>query len=156
MLSADELDRLDSLSRAFRRALEARLPAGTWSERVRDYLEIRIAARHEETGDISARVSPGHVTLSVGRYFLCNFPLDRHEELAPEQAELAVARDTAQYIADFLADRIVLRVSWRDGRLCSAETYARGIRVSPPTPEDREYAWSGPLDGPVDADITSG
>ena len=152
MLNPDELDRLDSLSRALRQALESRLPPGTWTERVRDHLEIHIPARHAETGDITATVNPGHVTLSVGRYFLCHFPLDRHEQLSPDQAELAVARDTAQYFADFLADRIVLRVSWRKGRLCSAETYARGIRVSPPTPEDREYAWSGPLDGPYGAD----
>jgi hypothetical protein len=144
MTRPDEAARVANLRRLFTAELAAKLPASAYVEELMDRPVVRVPARHPATGAITARVDADEIAVAIGNHFRCSFSRRPHEGGAPERADGRIAADAADYIARFMADAIVLRLTWVDGRVRSSETYAVGVRVSPPGPDDREFVWSGP------------
>ena len=143
MLGPEQESRLDSLSREFRAALLHRLPDLKYREEFTDRLVVTIPAHHPETGAITVWLDGDEVTVGIGEYFHTHFEAYLVERTEPTQTERergAAARAVA-FIADFMADEIVLRIS-RDGRYAS--TSHRSIQKGLPGPEEVEYLWSGP------------
>lgn len=143
MLTHEEFMNLDGLSQAFLNAFRSALPNVSHKEGVTDRLEVIIPARSPEVGDIVARLDGDEVTVSIGDYFHCHFSTFMLEGLSPDEAEREAAREAVEYIADFMADEVVLRLHFDGGRFQMSETYHRDIEVEPLGPGDREYVWSG-------------
>jgi len=57
--------------------------------------------------------------------------------------ELAAA-EAIREIRDVLEDRMILRVTRRQGSVTRTMTYTQDADVSPPSAEETEYVWSGP------------
>jgi hypothetical protein len=145
MLTPEQENALDSLSRAFRDALGERLPAVRRVEHFTDRLIVTIPAQHAETGPITVWLDGDEVTVGIGERFHTHFEayLDA-SDLPQAERERRAAAQAAGFIADFMADRILLRVT-RDGG--SAGT--RAVESAPaPGPEEIDYLWSGPKSYP--------
>ena len=143
MLLPEQEKALDSLAREFRAALRHRLPNLEWVEDFSDRLIIRIPAHNPETGAITVWLDGDEVTVGIGEYFHTHFEayLTEQAELTQTERERRAAARAAAFIADFMADEIVLRIG-RGGR--NAGTFHRAIKEEPPGPEQMDYLWSGP------------
>ena len=145
MLTHEEFMNLDGLSQVFLNTFRRMLPNVNHKEEVTDRLEVTVPAQSPDVGDIVARLDGDEVTISIGDYFHCHFSTFLQEGLSPAEAESEAAREAVEYIADFMADEVILRLHFTGGRFRMSETYHREVDVKPPAPEDREYVWSGPL-----------
>ncbi len=81
------------------------------------------------------------MTVGIGEWFHTHFEAYSDASDLPQvERERRAAAQAAGFIADFMADRILLRVT-RDGG--SAGTLAVES-APPPGPEEIDYLWSGP------------
>jgi hypothetical protein len=143
MLTPEQEHRLDCLSREFRAALRHRLPDLKYDEAFTDRLIVTISAQHPETGAITVYLDGDEVTVGVGEHFHTHFEayFTEQADLTQTELERRAAARAAAFIADFMADEIVLRIS-REGRV--AGTFHRAIKKEPPGPDEMDYLWSGP------------
>jgi hypothetical protein len=142
MLTPDQEARLDPLARAFLTVLRSRIDPRLYRAEFTDRLTVTFPARHPETGDLVVRVGGDDVTVSIGLGFHTHFPTFM-EELPVDKWERAAAEEAIDYIEEFLADRIVLRLHFVSG-FRSGGTFPVDSAAEPPAPGDREYLWSGP------------
>jgi hypothetical protein len=143
MLTREQEERLDSLAREFLSVLRSRIDARLYRAEFTDRLKVTFPARHPETGDLVVRLDGDEVTVSIGLGFHCHFPTFK-EDLPVDKWEQAAAEEAIDYIAEFLADRTVLRLHFVNGEIRSAGTCPVGCPAEPLAPGDKEYLWSGP------------
>jgi hypothetical protein len=145
MLTQEQIASLDALSGAFLDEFRRMLPIAAHKEEITDRLEVTIPSIHPEVGDIVARLDGDEITVSIGQHFHCHFSTYLQDRSSADNVERATAREAVEYIADFMAGDVILRLQFEGESLRSSETYYRHIEVKPPGPDDREYGWSGPL-----------
>jgi hypothetical protein len=146
MLTRDQEERLDPLAREFLGALRSRIDARLYRAEFTDRLKVTFPARHPETGDLVARLDGDQVTVSIGLGFHTHFDLE--DELPVDRREQAAAQEAIDYIEEFLADRIVLRLRFKNGEPRSGGTFPIDYPEKPLAPGEKEYLWSGPRPRP--------
>ena len=144
MLRRDQEAGLDSLAREFLSVLRSRIDARLYRAEFTDRLKVTFPARHPETGDLVARLDGDEVTVSIGLGFHTHFPTYPEDEPSLDKREQAAAEEAIDYIEEFLADRIVLRLHVKNGEIRSAETFPIDYAAKPLASGDKEYLWSGP------------
>jgi len=144
MLTPDQERRLDSLEREFLSVLRSRFDPRLYQAEFTDRLRVTFPAKHPETGDLVVRLDGDEVTVSIGLGFHTHFPTFVPDELPPDKRDQAAAEEAVEYIEEFLADRIVLRLHFKNGEIRSGGTFAVDYPEKPPGPGDKEYLWSGP------------
>jgi len=145
MLTPEQIAGLDGLSLALIDEFRRMLPSAGRKEEITDRLEVTIPSIHPEVGDIVARLDGDEITVSIGEHFHCHFSTYLQDSLSSDEVERATAREAVEYIADFMAGDMILRLQFKGKQFRSSETYYRDTEVKPPGRDDREYDWSGPL-----------
>ena len=153
-LRPEDEERLDLLSREFRAELQRRLPNVAVHEEFTDRLIVTIPARHPDTGPIRVRLDRDEITVGVGEYFHCHFEtfLDSDAAIPEDQRARVAAERAVDFISEFLADAIVLRVNKRAGFASAIWLFRPGAQSSIITTsnadsareDETEYLWSGP------------
>jgi hypothetical protein len=146
VLTPDQEARLDSLAREFLSVLRSRIDPRHYRAEFTDRperLKVTFPARHPETGDLVVRVGGDDVTVSIGLGFHTHFPTFM-EELPVDNWERAAAEEAIDYIEEFLADRIVLRLHFKNGEIRSGGTFSVDHPAKPLARGEKEYLWSGP------------
>ena len=144
MLQPEDDDRLDSLACEFRTALRRQLSEVDVSERFTDRLVVTVPARHPETGAIVVWLDGDEITVQIGQHFHCHFETHLDEGVAPTEGERLAVQRAVDFIVEFMADSIVLRVSRQRGRVVSAATHIADAALPSPSPNQTDYLWSGP------------
>jgi hypothetical protein len=144
MLKSEDEGRLDSLAREFRAAFQRRLPHVDACEEFADRLVVTIPALHPETGAIVVWLDGDEVTVGIGKHFHCHFETYLDQGIPEAQRARLAAQRAVDFIALFMADAIVLRISRQRGRVVSAMTVAPTTLESSPGPNETDYLWSGP------------
>lgn len=145
MLNTEQIKQLDRLSQTFLASFRAALPALPHREELTDRLIITVPAKHAETGELTIYLDEDEITVNIGAYFHCHFEAYIYDNLPTVDAEREAVRNAVQYVTDFLADRIALRVTFKDGQYALSEAYYRETMPNPAEAKDQEYVWSGPL-----------
>ncbi|HEX8495198.1 MAG TPA: hypothetical protein VF658_20475 [Pyrinomonadaceae bacterium] len=145
MLSTEQIEQLDRLSQIFRASFRAALPTLPHREEFTDRLIITVPAKHAETGELTIYLDEDEITVNIGTYFHCHFEAYIYDDLPAEDAKRKAVRSAIQYVTDFLADRIALRITFEDGQYAQSGTYYRDTIPKPAGAKDQEYVWSGPL-----------
>lgn len=144
MLQPNDEARLDSLARDFRRVFHQRLGHVNAYEEFTDRLVVTIPASHSDTGNIVVWLDGDEVTVGIGEHFHCHFETYLDEGLPGAERERLAAERAVDFIASFMADSIVLRVTRERGRVVSAGTYPVDTLDAPPKADEIDYFWSGP------------
>lgn len=147
MLQPNDDVRLDALAREFRTVFQQRLGHVNAQEEFTDRLIVAIPASHRETGNIVVWLDGDEVTVGIGEHFHCHFETYLDDSIPQvERERLAVAR-AVDFIASFMADSIVLRVSRERGRIVSVTALPLDTLEAQPNSEETDYWWSGPCPG---------
>jgi hypothetical protein len=144
MLQFEDEVRLDPLAREFRAAFQRRLADLQVREEFSDRLVVTIPALHPETGNIVVWLDGDEVTVGIGEHFHCHFETYLDEAVTAGERDRVAAEQAVEFVANFLADSIVLRVQYEDGRVGSASAFSVDSPHSPPGPQEIDYLWSGP------------
>jgi hypothetical protein len=144
MLTPDQEGRLDSLEREFLGVLRSRIDPRLYRAEFTDRLKVTFPAKHPETGDLVVRLDGDEVTVSIGLGFHTHFPTFPEDEGSVEERERAAAEEAIDYIEGFLADRIVLRLRFKNGEIRSGGTFPVDYPEKPLARGEKEYLWSGP------------
>jgi len=144
MLQSKDEARLDALAREFRRVLQQRLKHISLREEFTDRLVVTIPGAHPETGDIVVWLDGDEVTVGIGEHFHCHFETYLEEGQPQVERERLAAERAVDFIASFMSDSIVLRVTREGGRVVSAGAHPVDALNAPPNSDIAEYLWSGP------------
>jgi hypothetical protein len=147
MLTRDQEERLDPLAREFLSVLRIRIDPQLYRAEFTDRLKVTFPARHPETGDLVVWLDGDEVTVAIGLGFHTHFSTDT-DELPVDRRAQAAAEEAIDYIGEFLADRIVLRLHFVNGEIRSAGTFPINSAANPPARGDKDYLWSGPRPRP--------
>lgn len=121
---------------------------------------INIPARDKNVGDMWISADCNNVILGIGDIFHLHFRVD-YRQLAPEEAADRAISTALNCVRDFLADRVVLRIKYRNGRPVSTRVFdpmknGRGGWIVPLSlgnivsvlllrkSEVKNFVWSGP------------
>ncbi len=85
------------------------------------------------------------MTVCIGEYFHCHFSAFLQDNYPSDEANREAAEQAVEFVSDFLADKIILRLNIENGALRMSQTYYRDMEEKAPASEDREYVWSGRL-----------
>ena len=145
---------LDNLSRTFLAELEVFVPRAMFRTVFTDSLVVTIPARNQEVGDITVWLDDGEVTVGIGQIYHIHFEVFTETPSLPTLAEReqTAAQSAAEYIRDFMADKIQVRVQFRGGSCLGASHWyredtgpigqmLRGEMLG--ADEIRDYIWSG-------------
>src|SRR5882724_5592448 len=112
MLTPEQIAGLDGLSLALIDEFRRMLPSAGRKEEITDRLEVTIPSIHPEVGDIVARLDGDEITVSIGEHFHCHFSTYLQDSLSSDEVERATAREAVEYIADFMAGDMILRLQF--------------------------------------------
>jgi hypothetical protein len=124
--------------------MRRRLPGVDASEAFTDRLVVTIPARHLETGAIIVWLDGDEITIGIGEHYHCHFETSLDEGVPQTESERLAAQRAVDFIAEFMADSIVLRISREGGRVVSVEARAADVPRPSPGPNETDYVWSGP------------
>jgi hypothetical protein len=144
MLPPEDEARLDSLALAFRTAFQYRLGDVRAQEDFTDRLVVTVPARHRETGDIVVWLDGDEVTVGIGEHFHCHFETYLDESVPQPERERLAAERAVDFIASFMTDTIVIRVTRERGRVVSAGAHPVETLETSEHPNETDYIWSGP------------
>jgi hypothetical protein len=137
---------LDSLSHRFLIELERVVPRESFCATFTDRLTVTIPARDVEVGAITVCLDGDEITVVIGELHHCHFDGYSSEVPSDEQWEQRAAENAAHFIQDVLADHVMLRVEFKNGRCLGSQSWypdtSDGGRLLAGADEVREYVWS--------------
>ena len=138
-LSDAEYDQLDQLSRVFIDGFRTRFPAVTADEQFTDRLEVTVAAAVPEVGPLRIMLDGDEITIFVGDWTHCHFSVF----MSAAGAVTEVCTHALDFVADLLADRVVIWAYSENGRRRRDGTYPLGAPPRWAIGGAAQILWSG-------------
>lgn len=140
-------DNLDNLSRSFLAELERLVPREVFRTEFSDRLVVTIPARNQDVGDITVWLDADEVTVGIGQIHHTHFEVYAQSPSETlQEREQAAAERAAQFIHDFMDEKIRVQVQFEHGRCLGGGSWypelSEPIALMLGADEVREYVWS--------------
>ncbi len=159
MLSSQDRENLDSLSRLLLARFEAELADEAYDVEFTDCLRVTVSPRHPEVAGLFVDAADGEVTVWFGELFHEHFSSLYYTHLPKAEAEARSVEHAMELVRCILQDDVILRVTYEGAtpraasiRLAGQEDATSGVATfrdpdGGGMDEARtvSYVWSGPL-----------
>ena len=154
--SDSQLAAFGILSHGFVEEFRRRFTSGSFSEVFSDRPEIHIPCGSQSVGNLIVYLDGDEVTVEVGELYHTHFSFWHYGSILDEQSVGGTVNASLEFIRQVLADEIVFRLFYRDGRVAGATTlhYPTIAVVGKLSELDglpfRDFRWSGPIQSPME------
>lgn len=148
----NQLASFDILSRRFVDEFRRRFVLEDISETITSRPEIHIPAASKAVGNLVVYLDGDEVTVEVGELYHRHFSFWEYGSALNDESINPVVDEALEFIRQVMADKIVFRLFFRDGRIAGATAGQNPTNAIVDGPSGlsgllfRDFRWSGPLE----------